>query len=50
MRKPMEGRMDFTKKVYLGASVLALLIGAVRLKALVSEDAGRKEIEAFNKR
>jgi uncharacterized protein (TIGR02246 family) len=42
--------MDFTRKVLLGASFIALLTAAVRVKARVSEDAGRKEIEAFNKR
>jgi uncharacterized protein (TIGR02246 family) len=42
--------MDFTRKVLLGASFIALLTAAVRVKARVSEDTGRKEIEAFNKR
>ncbi len=42
--------MDFTQKVLLGASFVALLTGAVRGKARTSEEAGRKEIEAFNKR
>ncbi len=42
--------MDFTKRVLLGVCFVALLTAAVRVKARTTEDAGRKEIEAFNKR
>jgi uncharacterized protein (TIGR02246 family) len=42
--------MDFTQRVLLGVCFVALLTAAVRVKARTTEDAGRKEIEAFNKR
>jgi uncharacterized protein (TIGR02246 family) len=42
--------MEFSRKILFGACFVALLIAAVRMKAQVSEDAGRKEIEAFNRR
>jgi uncharacterized protein (TIGR02246 family) len=42
--------MDFTKRVLLGVCFVALLTAAVRVKARTTEDAGRKEIEAFNMR
>jgi ketosteroid isomerase-like protein len=42
--------MDFARKVVLATSLVGLLMVAVRMKARVSEDAGRKEIEAFNRR
>ena len=44
------GRMDVTRRVILGACFVALLMAAVRIKARTAEGAGRKEIEAFNKR
>src|SRR6266851_9121944 len=42
--------MDSTKKVFLGACLVALLLATGRMSARTAEDAGRKEIEAFNKR
>src|SRR5258708_17733219 len=42
--------MDFTKRVLLVVCFVALLTAVVRVKARTTEDAGRKEIEAFNKR
>jgi uncharacterized protein (TIGR02246 family) len=42
--------MGFTKKIILGACCVALLMAAVGLRARTAEDAGRKEIEAFNNR
>ena len=42
--------MDFTRKAALGACLVVLLMGAGLMKARTAEDAGRKEIEAFNKR
>ena len=42
--------MDVTRRVILGACFVALLMAAVRIKARTAEGAGRKEIEAFNKR
>jgi uncharacterized protein (TIGR02246 family) len=42
--------MDFIRKLLLAACLVGLLMAAVRMKAQMSEDAGRKEIEAFNKR
>src|SRR6266849_3918970 len=42
--------MDRTRKVLFGMCCVALLMVAVRVKARTAEDAGRKEIEAFNKR
>ena len=42
--------MDFTWKAVLGACLVVLLMGAGLMKARTAEDAGRKEIEAFNKR
>jgi uncharacterized protein (TIGR02246 family) len=50
MQESTEGWMNFTRKILLGASFVALLTGAVRMKARESEDAGRNEIEAFNRR
>ena len=43
-------KMEFKRKVLLGMCCVASLIAAVRMKALSAEDAGRKEIEAFNQR
>ena len=42
--------MNFTGKVLLGACLAALSMVTSGLKARTAEDAGRKEIEAFNKR
>jgi uncharacterized protein (TIGR02246 family) len=42
--------MDRTSKVLRATSCIALLLSAAGMKALATEDAGRKEIEAFNKR
>ncbi len=42
--------MDFTKRAVLGVCFVALLTAAVRVKARTTEDAGREEIDAFNKR
>src|SRR5260370_28465578 len=42
--------MDSTKRVLLGTCFIALLLAAGRMKARTTEDAERKEIEAFNKR
>jgi len=42
--------MDFTRRIVLGVCVLALLLAAVSMKARTTEEAGRKEIEAFNNR
>ena len=42
--------MNLTRKVLLGACFVVVLMAAMRVKAQMSEDAGRKEIEAFNKR
>lgn len=42
--------MDFTRKVVLGACCIALLLAVAGMKARTAEDAGRKEIEVFNKR
>jgi uncharacterized protein (TIGR02246 family) len=42
--------MNFTRKVLLGACFIALLMAAAQMKARTEEDAGRKEIESFNKR
>ena len=42
--------MDSTRRILLGAFCVASLLGVVRMKALTVEDAGRKEIEAFNRR
>jgi hypothetical protein len=50
MQESTEGWINFTRKILLAASFVALLTGAVRMKARESEDAGRKEIEAFNRR
>jgi uncharacterized protein (TIGR02246 family) len=44
------GSMNFTRRLLLGACITALLMAAVRMKARTTEDTGRKEIEAFNKR
>ena len=42
--------MNFARKAALGACFGASLMAAVGMKARSAEDAGRKEIEAFNKR
>jgi len=42
--------MDITRKVILVVCFVAFLMAGVRIKARTTEDAGRKEIEAFNKR
>ena len=42
--------MDFTRRILLAVCSVALLLAVVRMKALAREDAGRKEIETFNKR
>jgi uncharacterized protein (TIGR02246 family) len=42
--------MEITRKLLLGACFVVMLMAAMRMKAQMSEDAGRKEIEAFNKR
>jgi ketosteroid isomerase-like protein len=42
--------MGFAGKIALGACLVALMTGAVRMKARTAEDTGRKEVEAFNKR
>jgi uncharacterized protein (TIGR02246 family) len=44
------GSMNFTRRLLLGACITALLMAAARMKARTTEDAGRKEIETFNKR
>jgi uncharacterized protein (TIGR02246 family) len=43
-------RMEFKRKIVVGACCVASLLAVVRAKARTAEDAGRKEIEAFNKR
>jgi len=45
-----EDWMNFARKADLGACFVASLMVAVGMKARSAEDAGRKEIEAFNKR
>jgi hypothetical protein len=42
--------MEFKRKVLLAACWLASLLTAVRMKARTGQDAGRKEIDAFNQR
>ena len=42
--------MDFTRRIVLGVCSGALLVAAVSMKARTTEEAGRKEIEAFNNR
>jgi uncharacterized protein (TIGR02246 family) len=42
--------MESTRKVALRACFVALLMAVAGMKARTTEDAGRKEIEAFNKR
>jgi ketosteroid isomerase-like protein len=42
--------MYFTRKILLGACCATLLLTAIGMKARTAEDAGRKEIGAFNKR
>jgi len=42
--------MDRTRKVLLGACCVVALFVAAGMKARTAEDAGRKEIETFNKR
>jgi uncharacterized protein (TIGR02246 family) len=44
------GLMGFARKMFLGVCFVALPMAAVRMKARTVEDAGQKEIEAFNKR
>jgi uncharacterized protein (TIGR02246 family) len=44
------GSMNFSRKVVLVTCFAALLMAALRMKAGMTEEAGRKEIEAFNKR
>jgi uncharacterized protein (TIGR02246 family) len=45
-----EDWMNFARKAALGACFVASLMVAAGMKARSAEDAGRKEIEAFNKR
>jgi uncharacterized protein (TIGR02246 family) len=42
--------MDFTRKIALGVCLVAALVATVGMKARTTEEAERKEIEAFNKR
>ena len=42
--------MDFTRRIVLGACLLALLMAVLVMKARTTEEAGRKEIDVFNKR
>jgi uncharacterized protein (TIGR02246 family) len=42
--------MNFTRKALLAACFAALLMAALRMKARSTEDNGRREIDAFNKR
>jgi uncharacterized protein (TIGR02246 family) len=42
--------MDFTRRIVLGACLVALLMAVVGMKARTTDEAGRREIEAFNKR
>jgi len=42
--------MDFTRKVLFAMCFVALSMAGVQIKARTTEDAGQKEIEAFNKR
>jgi uncharacterized protein (TIGR02246 family) len=42
--------MNFTRRLLFGACIAALLMAVAGMKARTTEDAGRKEIEAFNKR
>jgi uncharacterized protein (TIGR02246 family) len=42
--------MELKRKVLLGSGLIVLLAGAVRMKAREHEEAGRKEIEAFNQK
>jgi uncharacterized protein (TIGR02246 family) len=42
--------MDLTRKLLWGTSYFVVLLAGVRMKAQTREGAGRKEIEAFNKR
>jgi uncharacterized protein (TIGR02246 family) len=44
------GTMNLTRKALLLACFVAVLTVAVGMKARTTEDTGRKEIEAFNKR
>jgi uncharacterized protein (TIGR02246 family) len=44
------GRMHLTRKVLSGACSAGLLMAAAGMRARTAEEAGRKEIEAFNKR
>jgi uncharacterized protein (TIGR02246 family) len=42
--------MEFKRRIVVGACCIASLLAVVRMKARTAEDAGRKEIEVFNKR
>jgi len=42
--------MSFARKLVIGLCLVLLLVATVRMKAQASEDAGRKEVDAFNKR
>jgi len=42
--------MDITRKVILVVCFVVFLMAGVRIQARTTEDTGRKEIEAFNKR
>ena len=42
--------MGFARKIVWGTCAVVLLIAVGRMKARTPEDAGRKEVEAFNKR
>jgi len=42
--------MDFARNVLFGMCFVVLSMAAIEMKARTTEDAGRKEIEAFNKR
>jgi ketosteroid isomerase-like protein len=43
-------RMEFKRKVAIGTCCAASLLAVAGMKARTAEDAGRKEIEAFNRR
>jgi uncharacterized protein (TIGR02246 family) len=43
-------RMEFKRKIVVGACCVALFLAVVGMKARTAEDPGRKQIEAFNKR
>jgi len=44
------GWMEFAKRLVFGGCFVVLLMAVQGMKARTREDAGRKEIEAFNKR